>query len=361
MKKSIITALHSGYWLVYLFLFTFLFFVSAATTQEAFENWEDWLLIILVALVNGAINFYAFYFLLAPNYLFLKRYKGFIARGLAFCVLAAICSTILISLFFTILLSVSLHTEPIFLFLSVGDIVILVASFTILGLLNGGVATIIRGFIGWYDERYLKEILISKNRETEMALLKAQINPHFLFNTLNNIDVLIEKDAQKASAYLNRLSDIMRFVLYESKSDSVLLIKELEYIEKYIQLQKIRTSNEEYVNFIVVGEPSGITIAPMIFIPYIENAFKYAVNKKVKEAISIRVTIDENNIHFECVNVIEKTVIIERESGRLGNSLLKNRLDILYNDRYNLNIENDGKTYRVNLSLANPVHELHYN
>lgn len=361
MKKSIVTILHSGYWLIYLFLFTFLFFVSAATTNEAFENWDDWLLIVLVALVTGVINFYTFYFWLAPSYLFLKRNKGFIARGLAFCILSAICATILISLFFTILLSVSLHAAPVFLFLSTGDIIILIASFTFLGLLNGGVATIIRGFIGWYDERYLKEMLISKNRETEMALLKAQINPHFLFNTLNNIDVLIEKDAQRASAYLNRLSDIMRFVLYESKSDNVLLVKELEYIEKYIQLQKIRTSNEEYVSFSVVGEPSGITIAPMIFIPYIENAFKYAVNKKVKEAIIIRVTITENNIDFECINVIENTIGIKPESGRLGNSLLKNRLDILYNDRYNLDIQNDGKTYRVNLSLASQVHELHYN
>ena len=87
------------------------------------------------------------------------------------------------------------------------------------------------------------------------------MDPHFLFNTINNIDVLILKNATKASNYLNKLSDIMRFMLFETKTDKILLSKEIEYIDKYIALQKIRTANSNYVNFRVKGIPNGKTIA----------------------------------------------------------------------------------------------------
>ena len=94
-----------------------------------------------------------------------------------------------------------------------------------------------------------------KKRELELQMLQYQLNPHFLFNTLNNIDVLILKDANEASNYLIKLSDILRFMLYETKTDLILLIKEIEYIEKYIELQKIRTSNSNYLSFQIIGNP----------------------------------------------------------------------------------------------------------
>ncbi len=120
----------------------------------------------------------------------------------------------------------------------------------------------------------------------ELALVKSQINPHFLFNTINNIDVLISKDAERASAYLNKLSDIMRFMLYETKPAKIPLPKELTYIEKFIELQKIRTTNEHYVNYSIKGDTANFMIPPMLLISFIENAFKYADNKKVENAIN---------------------------------------------------------------------------
>jgi LytS/YehU family sensor histidine kinase len=132
-------------------------------------------------------------------------------------------------------------------------------------LIIGIMALVTRGFITWYGELKLKEELKQKNHEMEIALVKSQLDPHFLFNTLNNIDILILKNATEASNYLNKLSDIMRFMLFETKTDKVLLSKEIEYIEKYIDLQKIRTANANYVNFEIVGSPKGKTIAPMVF------------------------------------------------------------------------------------------------
>ncbi len=111
---------------------------------------------------------------------------------------------------------------------------------------NGVLALVIRGFITFYGEIRLKEDLKRQNAELELALIKSQISPHFLFNTLNNIDVLIEKDAfARASSYLNKLSDILRFMLYETKTDRISIGEELRYIREYIELQMIRTAHPE--------------------------------------------------------------------------------------------------------------------
>ena len=112
---------------------------------------------------------------------------------------------------------------------------------------NGIIGLVIRGFISWFNDIKIKESLSQKNFEMELNLIKSQINPHFLFNTLNNIDVLIEKDPPKASLYFNKLSAIMRFMLYETKTDKIPLAKELDYITQYIDLQKIRHANPDFV------------------------------------------------------------------------------------------------------------------
>ncbi len=104
--------------------------------------------------------------------------------------------------------------------------------------IHGGIALVIRGFITWYDEIKLKEELVNKSFEMELALIKSQINPHFLFNTINNIDVLISKDAGKASEYLNKLSDILRYMVYETKTEKIFLAKELNYIGKISRIAK---------------------------------------------------------------------------------------------------------------------------
>lgn len=145
-----------------------------------------------------------------------------------------------------------------------------------------------KGFITWYNDIKTKVELTKKNYEMEIALMKAQINPHFLFNTINNIDGLIQEDSDKASEYLNKLSDIMRFMLYETKTEKIYLAKELAYIGKYIELQKIGTSNPGYVKYEVQGEPANLLVEPMLFIPFIENAFKHTDDKRVENAIKIR-------------------------------------------------------------------------
>ena len=127
--------------------------------------------------------------------------------------------------------------------------------------------TLLRGAITWYADSYLKERAANQSLRTELAWLKAQLNPHFLFNTLHDINILIEHDAPRASLYLNKLSDLLRFSLYETQTDQIPLTRKLASLQQYIELQKIRTPNEQYVTLHLKGEADGLLIAPMLFIP----------------------------------------------------------------------------------------------
>jgi LytS/YehU family sensor histidine kinase len=214
-------------------------------------------------------------------------------------------------------------------------------------------ALLAKGFTVWILEIEYKQQLEKTNLESNLALLKARINPHFLFNTLNNIDVLIEKDAAAASTYLKKLSDILRFTLYESPSEIIPLSKEAEYIRQYIELQQIRTSNADFVKFSFDTDTDNLQIAPMLFIPFIENAFKYSSNKKIKHAVIINLSTKQNKAMFTCSNAYDASTKVQyEESSGLGLALIKSRLELLYPKNYKLDISKTTDRFNVNLSIT---------
>jgi LytS/YehU family sensor histidine kinase len=215
------------------------------------------------------------------------------------------------------------------------------------------VALVIKGFITWFNEIKLKQSLKDKNHEMEMALIKSKLDPHLLFNTINNIDALIIKDAVEASNYLNKLSDIMRFMLYETMSDKIMLSQEIEYIEKYIALQKIRTANLNYVQFLLTGNVGNKMIAPMVFIPFIENAFKHTNNKKLENAISVHIIISNKSIQLVCENKFDSKPTFREPGSGLGNDLIQKRLKLIYPDNHVLEVNKTNELYTVNLTIAN--------
>jgi LytS/YehU family sensor histidine kinase len=146
----------------------------------------------------------------------------------------------------------------------------------------------------------------------------------------------------------------MRFMLYETKNEKIPLRNELAYIEKYIDLQKIRTANPDYVNFKVVGDTDHIRISPMILLPFIENAFKHADNRKNENVIRIEVAIDKKQLIFECENKYSKSEL-EQEFGGLGNELIKRRLELLYPLNHVLLIGKNADIYSVKLAIN--IHE----
>lgn len=341
MKKTLIIGLHIGFWLCYLILTIVLVTLSLEGEENNAIVDEATIRAVYFTLIPSIISYYLFYVLVFPKI----REKQFLLSSiytLAFAIGASLIGTLLIYIFLGIE-SLTERKES----MTTG---IIFSSFVCFA--TGVVALVTKGFISWYEELKLKEELKQKNHEMEMALVKSQLDPHFLFNTLNNIDILILKNAIEASMYLNKLSDIMRFMLFETKTDTVFLSKEIEYIEKYIALQKIRTANTNYINFEVTGSPKGKTIAPMIFLPFIENAFKHTTNKKLDNAINISIQIQKDHIQFECRNRFNPNRKLKQENNGLGNTLIEKRLKLLYPENHILEVEKGNEEYIVNLIIT---------
>lgn len=306
--------------------------------------------ILLFAFVPSCISYFLYYFLLFPRYLQHKKLLLSALHGLLVSAGAAITGYILIRYF--------IETGRITDMDQAGKngrstAVRVILVMTVIGLICGIVAWVIKGFITWFNEIKLKERLKEKNYEMEMALIKSRLDPHLLFNTINNIDALILKDAVEASNYLNKLSDIMRFMLYETMADTILLSQEIAYIEKYIALQKIRTANANYVQFSVSGNTGNRHIAPMIFIPFIENAFKHTNNKKLENAISIAIQVLPGGTQLVCENKFDPRLPVQPAAGGLGNELIQKRLELIYPGRHVLQVIKTNELYSVHLTISN--------
>lgn len=188
---------------------------------------------------------------------------------------------------------------------------------------------------------------------TELLYLKAQINPHFLFNTLNSIySLAIDKSDQTASAVV-KLSSMMRYVISEADKDFVPLSKEIAYIQSYIELQQIRFGEEVEVQIRISGDTTGKKIAPLILIPFIENAFKHGVNAEENSRISIQIDLLKTDLVLLVVNnKVQVQPAGEEQPGGLGIANTRNRLDLVYPGRHTLSIEENEREHLVSLIIT---------
>lgn len=210
-----------------------------------------------------------------------------------------------------------------------------------------------RALVEYFNEKDQKKELEKKNLQSELGLLRSQINPHFLFNTLNNIDALIRKDPERASEILIKLSVQMRYMLYDSNIDKISLASELEFIKDYMILQRLRIKNDHAVLLRVTGNPEGISISPMLFISFIENAFKHCTNKEQDGAIQINISVgDGQKLTFRATNIFDPENIVNKDaSGGIGLDLVKRRLDLIYAGKYALALQQENNLYSVNLTI----------
>jgi hypothetical protein len=197
------------------------------------------------------------------------------------------------------------------------------------------------------NQKYLA--LQELNTREELTNLKNQINPHFLFNTLNNLHTLINVHPAKASAVVLGLSDVLRYQLYESTGDKVLLKKDIEIMEQFLELEKIRRDNFQF-SVQVENDLAGITVPPFIFMGFVENAVKHSADNKGFSFISIEIKTTLNQILFSCKNSKPAFDTMQYKGG-IGLSNIKRRLQILYENEYLLHLEQLKNEFCVSLTL----------
>lgn len=187
----------------------------------------------------------------------------------------------------------------------------------------------------------------------EMGTLKNQINPHFLFNTLNNIYAFaIREKAPTTASSILKLSGMMRYVVTETEREFVSLEKEIAYTNDYIDLQKMRLTNSINLSYTVSGNLTDQKIAPMILMPFIENAFKHGVNPDQESYINIRVDILKNQLELIVENQHVKTIQALHTQSGVGIENTKSRLELLYPRKYFLSINNGENHYSVKLNIT---------
>lgn len=208
--------------------------------------------------------------------------------------------------------------------------------------------------IDWMKKRSEVMELYTTNIETELNFLKTQINPHFLFNTLNSIYALALKKSDEAPDLILKLSEIMRYMLYDCNEDSVPLDQELNYLKNYLDLEKFRKGTNNEITFTVEGDPEGKSVAPLLFITFVENAFKHGVNNVDKGYVRIHFRILEDQLQFEIENSVSPQIhLYKLHSGRGGIGLdnVRRRLKLIHPGQHHLEITKNIDRFRVELTI----------
>lgn len=318
MKKSVIIYIHIFFWIALLATNLFTPFLIRYLSQEEFGT-----ISIYVKLLQP-VFFYVGYLLIMK--IKSKRYY------LLYAIVGVLISYLILFLISKKAFAFGLAPlSSIFLWTSIGSF--------------------FRFFIDWFKKKNDVLVLEKENISSNLALLKNQINPHFLFNTLHNIDALIYDNQDKASKSLIKLSDIMRYMLKDTKTDFVELQSEIVYLENYFSLESLRIKNENFFNYTISGSCNGYKIAPMILIPFIENAFKHSVDSIIENGIIVKITIENSKLTFNCENQYDKSETDKDKTHGIGLETVKKRLDLIYKNKHKLMINSEGSVFKVNLEL----------
>lgn len=232
------------------------------------------------------------------------------------------------------------------------DIQLLISSWLLIcgiTLLAGILGIACRLIYNSFKNKESRKDLENKNLQSELNTLKSKLNPHLLFNSINNIDTLIQTDPELASTLLSKLSDLLRYVIYDTEEERISINKEISNLNKYIDLEKIRLINPECVSF-TSKISNDIFIPPMLFFPFVENGFKHSNLNKKGQYLKISISENGSKLFFECINtVMEKQ---QREENRgVGLAISKKRLELLFPDKHKLTIKEENNEYYIMLQI----------
>ncbi len=221
------------------------------------------------------------------------------------------------------------------------------------GFFMGFSSTLYKIINDWAFNQKEKIDLQRQSLQSELNFLKSQINPHFLFNTLNSLYALTLKKSDKAPEIVLRLSEMMRYMLYECNEPKVALSKEIKYVKNYLELEKLRHGQNFNIDFNIDGSINGQTIAPLLFIPFLENSFKHGMDHQLNEGfVKIDLTIEDEKLNLDVKNSKYKMPNKPgKKSGGIGLANVKRRLELVYPQKHGLEIKEKENQFKVSLDL----------
>jgi len=222
---------------------------------------------------------------------------------------------------------------------------------TLVSILVVGFNAAIKLTVKWQDEEQKNKELEKEKLQTELALLKNQVSPHFFMNTLNNIHALIDINSEDAKESLIKLSKLMRYLLYDSEEGKTTLAKEIEFIKSYVDLMKLRFTSHVNVKLSFPEIIPNVVLPPMLFTSLVENAFKHGVSYQKDSFIEIILKTNNDNLFFRIKNSKQNNDNGLNAPGGIGMENLKKRLELIYSNRYTLEQNDSKNTFEINIKL----------
>jgi two-component system, LytTR family, sensor histidine kinase AlgZ len=338
--KKRVLFLHLSFWCVYISFFVYQF---SSRGREEFVLMEA-LLRSSVHVIFNMIAAYINYFIFLPRFLERKNFGRYI---LEFFIPFAL---IMASRVYVQRYLVDGYTHHIEYFYSTTFIVQASATTLFIVFFVG----MLRFAKDWFEFEAKKKEIENERLTAELTFLKAQINPHFLFNTLNNLYYLAYSKSENTTEVIAKLSQMMRYMIYESDHPQVLLSKEIDYMRSYISLERLRLNNQIPIKFEVEGNPETHKIAPLILIPFLENAFKHGVSGNDPAAwVNLSIKLQGK----ECIYTVENSKIHsvnsdDRERSGIGLQNVKRRLELSYPGQHVLSINDQPNQFSIQLKLT---------
>ncbi|WP_459209334.1 sensor histidine kinase [Aquimarina rhabdastrellae] len=344
-KKARFIPIHIVFWIGVWFFYVYFFSYNATNTAYVF-----WFSSFL--LPATMITAYFFIYYLIPKYLLNKRYWHFVLYSLYTLVFSTYFIILTIYGSFIFLSRLNIANVPV---MSRNFAFVLILIYLIVGLVSF-VNLIQHNFQALTRNKELENKILETQLELknqELSYLKKQIHPHFLFNTLNTIYGFALKKSDYTPEIILKLSNLLDYILYQVQKPSVSLEKELLHIEEYLELEKIRFKDTLNVSFKKGQIPFNYKIPPMLFIPFVENAFKHGSIVNGFLTIKMTLNVTDEGLMFGIKNTIKETLDEKRDSNGLGLDNIRKRLDLLFKDNYELQIVCDNGWYAIKLELPN--------
>jgi two-component system, LytTR family, sensor kinase len=320
--------------------------VFYATLYGSFEeNYGQTFLEKLIYLpVDMVFTYFTMYFLL-PKFLLPGRYTEFFLWFLTSSFIAGIAQRYVAYAIHYPLYYPQYLSDPFFYFPKIVKMFVSIYPVTF-------TAVAIKLLKYWYANQQAQQVLVQEKLQAELKFLKTQIHPHFLFNTLNNLYALTLKKSDRAPEMVLKLSELINYMLYECKSDIVPLTKEIKFIRNYIDIEKMRYGEKVDIDIRITGDANNKQIAPLILLPFVENAFKHGASENLLQSW-VKVSVDAHPDHI-LIKVENSKAGENGKNGSEGIGIqnVKRRLDLLYNGQHELKIINGEETHLVVLSIV---------